>query len=622
MQANPLNHKQPDIHLMGGSRGMLAAKQPLVVPMLLRLSHFKLNSYVVLVVSRQKGITLVFKTDPLQNVDINSTFDSIAVIQKFIQREIEEQLRQMFREDLPGIIHRLSQQWVKAKVEAPYLSRNPVAQRQYAAETASTPDQASYRTPSSPRLAPSIVRRPTSIPNFNRARSSSALSMSNAGRARRPGSPASPAATPSGPEPAHDGPTSFPEIEHYDPTYGLRPEGLPNKSVFGGFRSLFGQSKGLADLAEEPGDTEVNDDVSYAGTWDDFLSDGYPGPSVSEVGDPTEYETVPAVGGGTITRPRVYHSQSQIQSPVSEVDMNQTPSMTSFRRHLSSRPNLLLAPSLLPRTPSLPNTSYNPYFAGATPLFDLPTGGHPAFRQGPWSAGPSSRVLSPAQSIPPVPALHYSPLRRGDSSSSLQTQPSRSSEDHSVPTPPLPEEHTASIPMARPRRLSTTSSALDSITGSPLDRYHMPEPDPKIVLRPSLNNSISKLSTLSHSNHTLSPYTRTFEHFAVRSGPPRDVSAGPSSSVDRPPVKARRKRIHRLGKKPAPPPEPDPAEPLWDEDPLSRPTSPAAARSPSEFDASEMDLYFRAHDEMMPRYPANMHPPHIRRRPIHQFAPS
>jgi mitochondrial distribution and morphology protein 34 len=101
---------------MTGSHGMLAAKHALVVPMLLRLSHFRLSSYVVLVVSKQKGITLVFKTDPLQNVDINSTFDSIAVIQSFIQREIEGQLRQMFREDLPGIIHRLSQQWVNAKV--------------------------------------------------------------------------------------------------------------------------------------------------------------------------------------------------------------------------------------------------------------------------------------------------------------------------------------------------------------------------------------------------------------------------------------------------------------------------------------------------------------------------
>ncbi|PFH51339.1 hypothetical protein AMATHDRAFT_90291, partial [Amanita thiersii Skay4041] len=125
VQANPLNHKLPDIHFMTGSQGMLAAKQALVVPMLLRLSHFRLSSYVVLVVSKQKGITLVFKTDPLQNVDINSTFDSIAVIQKFIQREIEGQLRQMFREDLPGIIHRLSQQWVKSKVEAPYLTKRP-----------------------------------------------------------------------------------------------------------------------------------------------------------------------------------------------------------------------------------------------------------------------------------------------------------------------------------------------------------------------------------------------------------------------------------------------------------------------------------------------------------------
>ncbi|TEB30125.1 hypothetical protein FA13DRAFT_1764616 [Coprinellus micaceus] len=124
VQANPLNHKSPDIHQLSGSTGMLAAKQPLVVPMLLRLSHFKLSSYVVLVVSKQKGITIVFKTDPLQNVDISSTFDSIAVIQSFIQREIEGQLRQMFKEDLPSIIHRLSQQWVKAKVETPYQKQN------------------------------------------------------------------------------------------------------------------------------------------------------------------------------------------------------------------------------------------------------------------------------------------------------------------------------------------------------------------------------------------------------------------------------------------------------------------------------------------------------------------
>ena len=51
---------------------MLAAKQPLVVPMLLRLSQFRLNSYVVLVVSRQKGITLVFK-DAVQTENAMAT---------------------------------------------------------------------------------------------------------------------------------------------------------------------------------------------------------------------------------------------------------------------------------------------------------------------------------------------------------------------------------------------------------------------------------------------------------------------------------------------------------------------------------------------------------------------
>ncbi|EJU06492.1 hypothetical protein DACRYDRAFT_30121, partial [Dacryopinax primogenitus] len=129
VQANPLIHKKRETHVIDGSGGMVAAQAPLVVPMNLRLSNFKLNSYVVLVVSKQKGITLVFKTDPLQNVDVNSTFDRIGVIQKYIQKEIEGQLREMFREDLPSIIHKLSQQWLskdlsgKARVEVPYARK-------------------------------------------------------------------------------------------------------------------------------------------------------------------------------------------------------------------------------------------------------------------------------------------------------------------------------------------------------------------------------------------------------------------------------------------------------------------------------------------------------------------
>ena len=62
-QTNPLNKNPPDIHFMAGSKGVLAAKDPLVVPMLLRLSRFKLNSYVVLVVSKQKCFEILFTSD-------------------------------------------------------------------------------------------------------------------------------------------------------------------------------------------------------------------------------------------------------------------------------------------------------------------------------------------------------------------------------------------------------------------------------------------------------------------------------------------------------------------------------------------------------------------------------
>jgi hypothetical protein len=107
-------------------------------------------------------------------------------------------------------------------------------------------------------------------------------------------------------------------------------------------------------------------------------------------------------------------------------------------------------------------------------------------------------------------------------------------------------------PGSRPtrRRLSVSSTGTNRTSASmtsPYRQYHPNQststldpsssisnhPDPtKIVLRPSLlNNSIHHLSTLSHSNHTLSPYTRSFEHFAVRSGPPRQGQGGSSPST-------------------------------------------------------------------------------------------
>lgn len=85
--------------------------------MLLRISDLKLRGIVVLVVSKTKGITLVFKNDPLESIIISSTFDSVTSVRNFLQREIEKQLRKLFQEDLPVMIHNLSVRHLQTKQE-------------------------------------------------------------------------------------------------------------------------------------------------------------------------------------------------------------------------------------------------------------------------------------------------------------------------------------------------------------------------------------------------------------------------------------------------------------------------------------------------------------------------
>ncbi|KAG9218672.1 hypothetical protein CCMSSC00406_0001214 [Pleurotus cornucopiae] len=612
VQANPLNPKQPDIHLMTGSRGMLAAKQPLVVPMLLRLSNFKLNSYVVLVVSKQKGITLVFKTDPLQNVDINSTFDSIAVIQKFIQREIEGQLRQMFREDLPGIIHRLSQQWVKAKVEAPYLLKRPPpppnAPSFYAA---SAPDLS--MPPNSPNTSQAFSSRP--YPSTTRTRpprSVSGVSMTSTSRR--------PTHTVKSPPPTVESTSSFPDLENFDPTYGLRPEGLPNKSLFHGFSSLFTPNKGLADLAEEPSDIEDGDEEMESFDvvdWDTMIPPASPSPSVTYADDNrTEYETIPAIGGGTVTRPRIVHAQSRASTDFSSgATTSPTGRSFSYERLMSPRAagisrSGFTTPGLYPTR----NASFS-YFS-------------PEFAALRLQRGPGSDAGTAFESSILPPGFG---TRRPLTPDSAETQQSRSSSSgfgHSLETPPSSDPFDPQIssgeastnpifirraPSTRRPSVSSASAIPDGSPSSPfLSSSSPPEhPDPKIILKPTANNTIHQLSTLSHSNHTLSPYVRSLEHFTVRSVPPRDAGlAGPSSSGDRQPVKARRKRMYRVGSKKKP--AEDTVSPDLEGQMLSRRAS-TSPTPPSEFDADDMDRYFRTRDDYIPLSPA-LHPSHIRRR--------
>lgn len=99
-------------------RGILYAAQPLVVPMQLRLHRLRLRAIVVLILSKTKGITMVFKNDPLESVSVSSTFDDVPPIASFLQTQIEETIRALFREDLPAIIHQLSQAFLRGELKS------------------------------------------------------------------------------------------------------------------------------------------------------------------------------------------------------------------------------------------------------------------------------------------------------------------------------------------------------------------------------------------------------------------------------------------------------------------------------------------------------------------------
>ena len=84
-----------------------------------------------------------------------------------------------------------------------------------------------------------------------------------------------------------------------------------------------------------------------------------------------------------------------------------------------------------------------------------------------------------------------------------------------------------------------------------------------IVLKPAVNARVSQLAMLTNSHQTLSPYTRSMQHYAVRSAVPKVPTPGVAGAQpERPQVKARRKRTYHIGRStPATPPEKTPSSP-------------------------------------------------------------
>lgn len=104
----------------------LAAASGLMIPLQITLSEIKLSAFIILVFSRQKGLTLVFRNDPLESLKVSSTFDSIPFVRDYLQKEIEIQLRTLMMDELPAIIHRLSLRlWCTDYVSKELLDAEP-----------------------------------------------------------------------------------------------------------------------------------------------------------------------------------------------------------------------------------------------------------------------------------------------------------------------------------------------------------------------------------------------------------------------------------------------------------------------------------------------------------------
>lgn len=110
VQVNPLK-----VYSMGAPQfatpKFLGASAALDIPLNLTLSDIRLSGIIILVFSKAKGLTLVFRNDPLQSIRVSSTFDALPGIARFLQVQIENQIRSLFREELPAILHRLSHRW-------------------------------------------------------------------------------------------------------------------------------------------------------------------------------------------------------------------------------------------------------------------------------------------------------------------------------------------------------------------------------------------------------------------------------------------------------------------------------------------------------------------------------
>lgn len=86
------------------------AASSLVLPLDFTISHVRLSGLVTLVVSKARGVIVVFQNDPLQSVKITSSLDFLPGASDMLKQEIEEELSLMFSDYIPEMLNKMSQQ--------------------------------------------------------------------------------------------------------------------------------------------------------------------------------------------------------------------------------------------------------------------------------------------------------------------------------------------------------------------------------------------------------------------------------------------------------------------------------------------------------------------------------
>lgn len=508
-QANPLSNSKPGLDILP-SPSVLFAAQPLVVPMSLRLSDLKLKAIIVLVISRQKGITLVFKNDPLESVKVSSSFDSVGVIQGYIQRQIESQLREVFRSDLPSIIHRLSQRWL-SETSSSSNAFNPKAKihTQTAFEHPGSHAMLSRSLGGKP-VKPRMQQRSASYPRLPSEVAEESVSES---------------------------------IATYDPTYGMRSghsnEAAPqHKALVGHMNGLWSSTstdRGLGHAVVEPRVDAEDAATSIAEADDDgwLSSPSSQSQWSAPTGDPSSPSYDSHLSGG---RPRIFHSHSQASLP------------SRYPRSVSlDAASMNSARMSEPQTPRRGISRGNSSLAGRPSSSLYTSSPSSLFLSRPASSSFASLSSAPsaAGGLGPVPecdsvAEDDHPPEASTSSSPLREDPALpSSAPHRQPSPPplLP----AADSSMHARNLLFAEEDED---GDSQDR-------PRIQLTPARNDSCAHIRTLSNSFQTLSPFTLPLENFTARSVPrlqqinDRTSSSSPSSEK---PARGRRRRVFRIGK--------------------------------------------------------------------------